>query len=83
MISYFKKLILNKENNNVEKVCQNYIIANIISLAICKAIAIYGLVIVFLSKDISHYYLFMVISLVGFFIYFPRKNELEDMVIKI
>lgn len=80
---YIKKIILKKESKDIEIVCQNYISANIVSMAFCESVALYGLLMVFLSKDISHYFLFMSISLIGFFIYFPRKNELEEIIIKL
>lgn len=81
--SYLKKLILSKENKSIETACQNYLKANIVSMACCEAIALYGLLVVFLSKDISHFLPFIVISLIGFSIYFPKKRELEDILIKL
>ena len=81
--SYLKKLILSKENKSIETACQNYLTANIVSMACCEAVALYGLLVVFLSKDISHFLPFIVISLIGFSIYFPKKRELEDILIKL
>jgi len=52
--------------------------AAIVAMALCEAIAIYGLVLFVLAGRASDYYLFAGIALVGFGIYFPRRQAWEE-----
>jgi len=52
--------------------------ASIVALAQCEAIAIYGLVLFLLAGRASDYYLFAAVALVGFALYFPRREAWEQ-----
>ena len=52
--------------------------AAIVALALCEAIAIYGVVLFLLSGRVSDYYLFAALALVGFGIYFPRREAWQE-----
>ena len=48
---------------------------SIITFAICESVAILGLVLFFLTREASDYYLLMAISLICFAVYFPRYGQ--------
>jgi len=51
--------------------------AAIAALALCEAIAIYGFVLFMLVGRASDYYVFAALALVGFVLYFPRREAWE------
>ena len=51
--------------------------AAIAALALCEAIAIYGFVLFMLAGRASDYYVFAALALVGFVLYFPRREAWE------
>jgi len=52
--------------------------AAIVGFALCEAIAVYGFVLFLLAGHASDYYLFAAIALVGFALYFPRRESWEE-----
>lgn len=52
--------------------------ATIVALAQCEAVAVYGLVLFLLAGHASDYYLFAAVALVGFALYFPRRESWEQ-----
>ena len=51
--------------------------ASIVALAMCEAIAIYGLVLFLLGGRRADFYGFAAFALVGFAVYFPRRSQWE------
>jgi len=56
------------------------LITSIITYAFCESIAVYGLVLFFVTKRPFDFYLFMGISLIYFAAYFPRYAQWEEWV---
>lgn len=54
-------------------------IATIVSLAICEAIAVLGLVLFFLTGRSGDFYLFLAVAVLGFILNFPRWRHWEEM----
>jgi F0F1-type ATP synthase membrane subunit c/vacuolar-type H+-ATPase subunit K len=50
----------------------------IVTYALCEAPAIFGLVLFFIGRNSSDFYLFMLISLFFFAIHFPRFSQWEE-----
>jgi hypothetical protein len=48
--------------------------AAVVALAQCEAIAVYGLVLFLLAGRVRDYYMFAALALVGFALYFPRRE---------
>jgi hypothetical protein len=57
------------------------LIASIITYALCESIAIFGLILFFLTRSPFDFYLFMGISLLYFAAYFPRYAQWEEWVV--
>jgi len=57
-----------------------YFTTSIISWALCESIAIYGLVLVFLSGDFRYYAPFAGVSLLNFLFYRPSIDDLQAAV---
>ena len=51
--------------------------AAVVALALCESVAIYGLVLFMLAGRPSDYYIFAALALVGFILYFPRREAWE------
>ncbi len=51
--------------------------STIVAMALCESIALYGLLLFFLTGDSIDYYTFMVLSLAAFAYYFPRYPKWE------
>jgi F0F1-type ATP synthase membrane subunit c/vacuolar-type H+-ATPase subunit K len=51
----------------------------IITFALCEAVAIFGLVVFFLSGNGTDFYLFMVISLLYFYLFYPKYADWEKL----
>jgi uncharacterized integral membrane protein len=56
---------------------QRLLTASIVALAMCEAIAIYGLVLFLLGGQRADFYGFAALALVGFAVYFPRRSQWE------
>src|SRR4030042_4368632 len=56
------------------------LITSIVTHALCESLAIYGLVLFFVTKRPFDFYLFMGISLIYFAAYFPRYAQWEEWV---
>jgi F0F1-type ATP synthase membrane subunit c/vacuolar-type H+-ATPase subunit K len=52
--------------------------AAIVALALCEAVAIYGLVLFMLGGRAIDYYIFAALALVGFALYFPRQEAWQE-----
>ena len=59
---------------------QKLFVASIISMAFCEAVAIYGLVLFIVGRDSFDFYLFTFLSLIFFYVYFPRYPQWEAWV---
>ena len=57
--------------------------AVVVSLAIAESIAAFGLTIFFMAGNLTPFLIFLAISLVGLFLYRPKFEEVEKMVISI
>ena len=51
----------------------------IITYALCEAVAVYGLVLFFLSANATDFFIFMVISLLYFYLFYPRYADWEKL----
>lgn len=51
----------------------------IISLALCEAVALYGLVLFLLAGNANHFYIFMALALLLFYLFFPRYDQWEKV----
>jgi F0F1-type ATP synthase membrane subunit c/vacuolar-type H+-ATPase subunit K len=58
------------------------LVMSIITYALCESIAVYGLVLFFVTKRPFDFYLFMGISLLYFAAYFPRYTQWEEWVVR-
>ena len=59
-----------------------YAVAVIISFAISEAIAIFGLILLFLGEGLPIVYVFMAVSALSMFFFRPDRDELEEFVNK-
>ena len=57
--------------------------AVVVSLAIAESIAAFGLTIFFMEGNLTIFLLFLAIALVGLFLYRPKFEEVEKLVISI
>lgn len=51
----------------------------IITFALCEAVAIYGLVLFLLTKNSTDFFIFMCISLLYFYLFYPRYADWERL----
>ena len=58
------------------------LISSIVSYVLCEFVAVYGLVLFFITRSPFDFYLFMGISLLYFAAYFPRYVQWEEWVIR-
>ena len=56
---------------------QRLLTASIVALAMCEAIAIYGVVLFLLGGQRGDFYGFAAFALLGFAVYFPRRSQWE------
>jgi len=54
--------------------------ASVLTFALCEAVAIYGLVLFLLSGNSTDFFLFMVISLLYFYLFYPKYGDWENLV---
>jgi F0F1-type ATP synthase membrane subunit c/vacuolar-type H+-ATPase subunit K len=64
------------EGGKVQQALQKLQTASIVSWALCESIAIYGLLLAFLSFQMKYFFPFAAVSLVNFLIYRPRREQL-------
>ena len=57
--------------------------AVVVSLAIAESVAAFGLTIFFMNGDMSTFLIFLAISLVGLFLFRPKFEEVEKLVVSI
>ena len=72
----------NHQTGSVSTRLTGLLIMSIITYALCESIAIYGLVLFFVTKRPFDFYLFMGISLLYFAAYFPRYTQWEEWVVR-
>jgi F0F1-type ATP synthase membrane subunit c/vacuolar-type H+-ATPase subunit K len=53
--------------------------AAIITFALCEAVSIYGLVLFFLTGNANDFFIFMVISLLYFYLFYPKYADWERL----
>ncbi|WP_028581962.1 hypothetical protein [Desulfogranum japonicum] len=91
-VYYLRKFLLRPTNvtSNAEKyssaqqlALNKYTATMVVTSALVESIAIYGVVLFFLSKDISSLYQLSFMSAVAMIYFRPRKSELLDLVTKI
>ena len=56
-----------------------YILAIVVSSALCESVAILGLFLFFLGADLNTLYVFTTASAVGFLVYRPNRNEIDRL----
>lgn len=57
----------------------NLPLAAIITFTLCESVAIYGLVLFLLAGNPANYYIFMTISVLFFYIFFPKYDHWEKV----
>ena len=72
----------NHQTGSVSTRLTGLLIMSIITYALCESIAIYGLVLFFVTKRPFDFYLFMGISLLYFAAYIPRYTQWEEWVVR-
>ncbi len=53
--------------------------AAIITFALCEAVSIFGLVLFFLTGNATDFFIFMVISLLYFYVFYPKYADWEKL----
>ncbi len=53
--------------------------ASVLTFALCEAVSLYGLVLFFLSGNSMDFYIFMLISLLYFYIFYPNYADWEKL----
>ena len=76
LVFYFVIKLIQKMSS---KSLKNYFSASIITFALCEGVAVFGLVLFFLSGDSLNFYIFMAISMLFFFIFYPRYDAWENL----
>jgi len=56
--------------------------AQIVVFALCESVAIFGLVLFLIAGSRFDLYLFIVVSLAGYAVYFPRYSQLKDWALR-
>jgi hypothetical protein len=59
-------------------VTQRLLTASIVSLAMCVAIAVYGLVLFLIGGRPMDFYTFAIVALLGLAVFFPRRSQWEE-----
>ena len=70
LIKFMKKILMTA---SIERLFQ----AAIVTLALCEAVAIFGLVLFLLAGNSMNFYLFMFLSLFYFWFFFPKYQDWE------
>jgi F0F1-type ATP synthase membrane subunit c/vacuolar-type H+-ATPase subunit K len=73
---------INPQTGSVSTRVARLLVTSIITYALCESIAVYGLVLFFVTKRPFDFYLFMGISLLYFAAYFPRYTQWEEWVVR-
>ena len=63
---------------NVPPIMPRLFTASIVSLTMCMAIAVYGLVLFMLSGRPMDFYSFAIVALLGLAVFFPRQSQWEE-----
>ena len=78
---------LSEETSNTSGQISPYIArykpAVVVSLAMAESVAAFGLTIFFMEGNLIPFLIFLAISLVGLFLYRPKFEEIEKLVISI
>ena len=53
--------------------------ASVLTFALCEAVSIYGLVVFFLTTKSNDFFIFMAISLLYFYIFYPKYADWEKL----
>jgi F0F1-type ATP synthase membrane subunit c/vacuolar-type H+-ATPase subunit K len=59
-----------------------YVVAMVVSLALSESIGVYGLVLFFVGESFRTLYIFLGISALAMFLYRPKREELETLVMR-
>jgi len=63
---------------SVPPMTQRFLNASVVSLSLCLAIAIYGLVLFLLGGRPVDFYSFAIVALLGLAVFFPRQSQWEE-----
>lgn len=74
-----RNLVKNRPEG-IEAIIERYTMINGISIVTVYCPVVYGFCTALMSKDLSVYNTFALISLIGILMYFPRKRKLEEFV---
>ena len=77
-----KKILSISRGMEKQNIIQKYLLASIISYAVCESIAIFGLFLYFLGSSQQTLYSFIGISALAMFYHRPVYEDLEEMVKK-
>ena len=90
LIRIIRDQLLSRKSNQTTKLqkgsfssmVMKLLTTSIITYAFCESVALFGLVLFFITKRPFEFYLFMVISLVYFVVYFPRYAQWEEWMVE-
>lgn len=74
-ISIMFYFIIKKINSLISKSIKTFFKGVIIVFALCDAVSIYGLVVFLMSGNPLDFYIFMAISMLYFFLFYPRYDN--------
>ena len=66
------------EKPNEKDLIQKLVSTSVIIFALAESIAVFGLVLFFLTNRASDFYIFLAISLITFTLFFPRYSQWEE-----
>ncbi len=67
-----------EEKPSEKDLIQKLVSASVVKFALAESIAIFGLVLFFLTNSATDFYMFLAISLVSFTLFFPRYSQWEE-----
>ena len=73
VIRWIRRRLLSKKRD-----VQTLLTTTIITYALCESVAILGLILFFLGRSSFDFYLFLVLSLIYFYLFFPRYAQWEE-----
>ena len=76
--SFTPKTLVAAQSGSVAGPMQRLLPATLISYAFCESIALYGVVIYVINRNINDFYIFVVIALFLFTRHFPRYREWDN-----
>jgi F0F1-type ATP synthase membrane subunit c/vacuolar-type H+-ATPase subunit K len=80
LIWFIRKIILSGNPKDIAQKISRLQISSIVTFCLCESVAVYGLLVFFLTKDSMDFYIFLLLSLIYFAFYFPRYSQWEEWI---